>query len=199
MIKLLSKPWFLATLALVILLGTQAGAFYMYWADMFPKPQDVLIVKHEDPDSIRWSFSSDGLHQLKTELDDRLSAVDAKEAGLASYEARLVSDRAEIEAIKSEVEQMRDSLMSEIMKVEEWEKKNLKNLATTYNNLDPEAAIRIFSELDDPTVAKIMRSMDTETVGDILGEMAAQNGGNEALVKRAAKLSNLLRLFTEDV
>ena len=171
----------------------------MYWSELLPEPKNVLIVKHEDPDSIRWSFSSGDLRQLKVELENRLSAVDAKEASLDSYEARLESDRAEIEAIKSEVERMRDTLMGEIMKVEEWEKKNLKSLATTYSNLEPEAAIRIFSELDDSTVAKIMRSMDSETVGDILGEMAAQNGGNEVLVKRAAKLSNLLRLFTEDV
>ncbi|MBT3483125.1 MAG: hypothetical protein HN457_17020 [Opitutales bacterium] len=198
MSNLLTKPWFLATLALVILLGTQAGAFYVYWAQLSPAPRDLLVVKREDPESIHWSFSSEDLGRLKTELENRLAAVDAKEAGLASHEARLNSDRAEIEAIKSEVERMRDSLMSEIMKVEEWEKKNLKTLATTYNKLDAEAAISIFSEMDDSTVAKIMHSMDTKTVGEILGEMATRNGGNEGLVKRAAKLSNLLRLFTEE-
>lgn len=198
MTKLLTKPWFLATLALVIMLGTQAGAFYMYWSDLNPHRKDILFIKREDPEGLIWSFSSKDLVQLKVELEGRLSAVESKEAGLASYEARLESDRAEIEAIKTEVERMRDSLMDEILKVEGWEKKNLKTLAATYSNLDPNAAVSIFNELDDSTVAKIMRSMKSDVVGDILQEMAMQGGGNESLIKRAARLSNLLRLFTDE-
>ncbi len=198
MSNLLTKPWFLATLALVILLGTQAGAFYMYWSELFPEQQDVHFVMREEPEALEWSFSSKDLVQLKSELEGRLSEVGAREEGLLSYEARLEADRLEIEGIKTEVERMRDSLMSEIMKVEKWEKKNLKTLADTYSNLDPVAAVSIFNELDDSTVAKIMRSMKPDIVGDILQEMTVQGGGNESLIKRAARLSDLLRLFTED-
>lgn len=198
MTKLITKPWFLATLALVIMLGTQAGAFYLYWSELVPHRKDILLIKREDPEDLIWSFSSKDLVQLKVELEGRLSAVESKEADLASYEARLESDRAEIEATKTEVERMRDSLMDEILKVEGWEKKNLKTLAATYSNLDPNAAVSIFNELDDSTVAKIMRSMKSNVVGDILQEMAMQGGGNESLIKRAARLSNLLRLFTDE-
>lgn len=198
MSNLLTKPWFLATLALLILLGTQAGAFYLYWSDLFPEQKDVLVIKREDPDALRWSFSSADLVRLKSELEGRLSALDVKETGLVTYEARLEADRAEIEGIKLDVKRMRDSLLDEILKVEEWEKKNLKTLADTYSNLEPDAAVRIFNELDDSTVAKIMRSMKSDVVGDILQEMAVQGGGNESLIKRAARLSDLLRLFTDD-
>ena len=114
MSKLLTKPWFLAALALVILLGTQAGAFYMYWSELFPEQKDVLIVKREDPEPIRWSFSSESLARLQTELEDRLNTVERRETDLAGYEARLESDRAEIESIKAEVERLREALLGEI-------------------------------------------------------------------------------------
>ncbi|OUW15911.1 MAG: hypothetical protein CBD18_07900 [Opitutales bacterium TMED158] len=198
MSKLLTKPWFLATLALTILLGTQAGAFYLYWAEILPEQKDVLVVKREDPEAIRWSFSSENLLELRSELEQRISQVETKENDLSAYEARLKADRAEIEGIKAEVERMRETLTDEILKVEEWEHKNLKTLADTYSELEPDAAVAIFEELDDMTVAKILRSMKSDVVGDILQEMAAGNNGNEALIKRAAKLSDLLRLFTEE-
>ena len=121
------------------------------------------------------------------------------EANLVSYEARLQSDRIEIEEIKAEIERMRDTLMKDIVEIEAWEGKNLKGLADTYGNLDPEATVSIFKELDDTTVAKILRFMKPATIGDILQEMAQQGGGNEAMIKRAAKLSNILRLSRDDL
>ena len=197
MSKLLTKPWFLAVLALAILLGTQAGALYLYWSEVFPEQKDVLVVKRDEPEAIRWSFSSENLLALKSELEERIDRIEKREGDLASYEARLEADRAEIEAIKAEVERMRDALMGEILKVEEWELKNLKTLADTYSELEPAAAVKIFKELDDITVAKILRSMKSDVVGEILQEMADGNADNEALIKRAAKLSDLLRLFTQ--
>lgn len=196
--KLLTKPWFLAVLALAILLGTQAGAFYLYWSELFPEQKEVLVIKREESEPIRWSFSSENLLALKSELEERISEVEKKEGDLASYEARLEADRAEIEAIKAEVESMRDSLMGEILKVEDWERKNLKTLADTYSELEPAAAVKIFKELDDVTVAKILRSMKSDMVGEILQEMTDGQNDNEAWIKRAAKLSDLLRLFTDE-
>ncbi len=199
MSSLLSKPWFLAVLSLVILLGTQAGAFYIYWADLFPAHHtEVLVVKREDPSSLQWSFSSEHIVKLQSELEGRLAEVEKKEVELQVFETRLEADRAEVDEIKSKVEQMRDTLLADIVKVEEWEKQNLKSLASTYSNLDPLATVSIFSELNDPTVAKIMRFMKPDIVGDILQEMATQDGGNEVLIKRAARLSDILRLFTDD-
>ncbi len=196
--NLISKPWFLAILALALMLGTQAGAYLLYKDTLFPPPKDVLVIKRADPSPIEWSFSSDDLVKLKMELVNRLSEVEAREAELNVFEARIQSDRDEINAIKAEVERMRDTLLADIVEVEEWEKKNLKTLADTYSNLDPDATVNIFGELDDATVAKILKFMDPATIGEILQEMANRNGGAEdELIKRAAKLSNMLRLSVD--
>jgi len=199
MSSLLSKSWFLAVLALVIMLGTQVGSYVLYRDMIFPAKKDVLVIKREDPSPIAWNFSSDDLKRLKTELDKRLAEVVEKEENLATYEARIQSDRIEIEEIKAGVEQMRDTLLKDVVAVEAWEGKNLKTLADTYGNLDPDATVKIFSELDDATVAKILRFMKPATIGDILQEMAVQGGGNDALIKRAAKLSDMLRLSKDDL
>ena len=199
MSNLLSKSWFLAALALVIMLGTQVGSYMLYRGKIFPEEKDVLVIKREDPSPIGWNFSSDDLERLNTELNNRMDEVAEKEESLAAYEARLQSDRIEIEEIKSEVERMRDTLLKDVIVVESWEGKNLKTLADTYGNLDPDATVSIFSELDDATVAKIMRFMKPATIGDILQEMAVQGGGNDALIKRAAKLSDMLRLSRDDL
>lgn len=198
MSNLVSKSWFLAILALIMMLGTQTVAYLLYRDELFPKQKDVLVIKREDPSPISWSFSSDDLRNLKSELDDRAAALDEKEKRLSSYEAQLISDREEIEAIKQDVEEMRDTLLKDVVEIEEWERKNLKMLADTYGNLDPDATVSIFKELDDATVAKIMRFMKPDTIGEILQEMAMQGGGNEALIKRAAKLSNMLRLSKDE-
>lgn len=199
MSSLLSKSWFLAVLALVIMLGTQVGSYVLYRDMIFPADKDVLVIKREDPSPIAWNFSSDNLKLLKTELDKRLAEVVEKEENLVTYEARLQSDRIEIEEIKAEVERMRDTLLKDVVTVEAWEGKNLKTLADTYGNLDPNATVKIFGELDDATVAKILRFMKPATIGDILQEMAVQGGGNDALIKRAAKLSDMLRLSKDDL
>jgi len=196
---LLSKSWVLAVLALAIMLGTQVGAYLLYRDEIFPAKKDILVIKREDPSPIGWSFSSDDLRRLKRELENRLAAVEEKEAGLASYEARLQSDRVEIEEIKAEVERMRDTLLKGVVEVEDWEGKNLKTLADTYSKLDPDATVKIFNELDDATVTKILRFMKPATIGEILQEMAVQEGGNEALIKRAARLSDMLRLSKDDL
>lgn len=196
---LLSKSWVLAVLALAIMLGTQVAAYLLYRDEIFPTKKDVLVIKREDPSPIGWSFSSDDLRRLKRELENRLAAVEEKEASLASYEARLQSDRVEIEEIKTEVERMRDTLLKDIVEVEEWESKNLKTLADTYSKLDPDATVKIFNELDDATVTKILRFMKPATIGEILQQMALQEGGNETLIKRAARLSDMLRLSKSDL
>ena len=92
--------------------------------------------------------------------------LDERQARLVSYEVQLKSDREEIEAIKKDVEEMRETLLKDVVEVEEWERKNLKILADTYGNLDPDATVSIFKEIDDATVAKIMRFMKPDTIGD---------------------------------
>jgi len=193
----MSAPWFLAVLALVIMLGTQFAAFKIYWDELFPKSHEVLVIKRDDPSPLNWSFSSDEIVRLREELEKRLAEVENREGELAEFDARLQADREEIETIKENVELMRQTLMEDIVRLEDAESRNLRNLAKTYAELEPEAAVSIFNELDDDTVVKIMFFMKPETVGLILQEMATQQG-QQGLVKRAAKLSDMLRLFKDE-
>ncbi len=198
MTRLLSAPWFLAVMALLIMLGTQFAAFKLYWHELFPSADKVVVIKREEPAPLHWGFSSDEILRLKEELETRLLDLEAKERELEEYEARLKVDRAEIDDIKINVQTMRDGLLGDIIRLEETEKKNLKTLAKTYGFLEPAATVSIFKELDDPTVVKILYYMKQETVGGILQEMAVQNGGDPEQIQRAARLSDLLRLFSEE-
>lgn len=196
--QILSKPWFLAVLALVLMLGTQLVALKLYWTELFPEPaQHAVVVTREKPEPLEWGFASEHISDLERELRNRISALKSREQELAAYEERLASDRAEIEEIKSEVEGMRESLLEEVVKLEGSETENLKRLAKTYATLTPDATVNIFRELDDETVVKILFFMKADTVGAILQEMATANGGIAEEVRRAAKISDMLRLFTD--
>ncbi len=197
--QILSKPWFIAALALFLMLGTQFLALKMHWAELFPeKKQSALVVTRDEPQAFAWGFSSEEIYSLQDELKSRIRLYEIREEELAAYESRLKADRAEIEEIKEQVELMREELMDGIVKLESSETENLKRLAKTYANLTPDATIKIFRELDDATVVKILFFMKADLVGTILQEMATADGGIAEQVKRAARISDMLRLFTDN-
>lgn len=195
--KLLSRPWFLAVLALFLMLGTQIVALKLHWEQLLPEPPTAHVVVRDEPAAFTWGFSSEAIDLLKNELSSRIVSIEEREAALVEYDARLKSDRAEIEDIKRQVEIMRASLLEDIVRLEEEEKTNLKTLAKTYSTLTPAATVSIFQELDDSTVVKILFFMKADVVGQVLEQMATPNGGAQQ-VKRAARLSDMLRLFNEN-
>jgi len=75
------------------------------------------------------------------------------------------------------------------------ESKNLRSLAQTYTNLTPKAAVSIFREMDDATAVKILSLMKPDVVGPIFEEMANNAYGDSSLARRAAILSDKLRLL----
>lgn len=197
--QILSKPLVIAILALVLMVGTQFVALKLYWRELFPEPKTTAhLVLREEPKPFEWGFASEYITQLEAELHSRIAKLDARAEELAAYEARLGSDRAEIEDIKTQVELMREHLLEEVVKLEAEEVENLKRLAKTYATLTPDATVNIFRELDDATVVKILFFMKADTVGAILQEMATAGGGIAEQVRRAAKISDMLRLFTDN-
>lgn len=196
--NILNKPWFLAILALFMMLGTQLVAVKLYWDELFSaKRLKATVVVRDEPEAFSWGFAAEEISELRQELTSRLAELKAREEALNAYAARLESDRAEIDAIKQSVELIRKELMVGIIQLETGEQKNLKSLAKTYATLTPEAAVNIFRQLDDPTVVKILYFMKSDTVGAILEEMATTEENAAEQVKRAAKLSDMLRLFTD--
>ncbi|MDQ8196954.1 hypothetical protein QEH56_02280 [Pelagicoccus enzymogenes] len=196
---MLSKPLVIALIALVLMVGTQFVALKMYWSELFPEPEaSAVVIKREEPKPFEWGFASEYITQLERELHERIMMLDAREEELNAYEARLGADRAEIEEIKTQVERMREHLLEGVVKLESDEVENLKRLAKVYATLTPDATVNIFRDLDDSTVVKILFFMKSDTVGAVLQEMATANGGIAEQVRRAAKISDMLRLFTDN-
>lgn len=196
--KILTKPWFIAILALVSMVGTQVVAFKLYWDELFPPREKALVVKRDEPQAFSWGFATDEIAELQLELKTRLSSLSVREQQLREYEARLKADRDEIEDVKRQVEVMRGRLLDDIVRLEADEQKNLKTLAKTYSTLTPDAAVSIFDKLDHTTVVKIMFFMKNDVVGAILQEMSTGPKANDDSIKRAAEISNMLRLFSEN-
>lgn len=193
---MISKPWFLAVLAIVCTVGTQFVALKLSWEELFPPSPEVLLLKRDAPSPLKWSFSSEEIGRMKKELDRRLEAQAKKEKRLAEYEARLIADKAEIEDIKNSVDLMRQTLLADVVKLEATEIQNLKALSKTYSSIESESAVNIFAELDDSTVTKILFFMKSDVQAAILQQMAGTRGSE--LVQRAARLSDMLRLFTDN-
>lgn len=198
MSRILSAPWFLAVLALALTLGTQYAALKLYWEELFPESAKVLILKQKDPSPLHWSFSSVEIDRLQRELREGMETVERRSRELDEYAVRVENDRIQVEEIKASVAKLRQDLMDSVIKLEATEVKNLKTLAKTYAVLEPAATVRIFGELDDPTVVKIMFFMKPEMVGELFQEMALQDAQDTKLVERAARLSDMLRLFTDN-
>ena len=61
--------------------------------------------------------------------------------------------------------------------------------------LTPKAAVTIFREMDDTMVVKLLALMKPDVVGAIFEEISKQSASDPALAKRAAQLSERLRLI----
>lgn len=200
--QMLTKPFVIAIIALVLMVGTQFVALKLYWKELFPEPDNhAVVVTREEPEAFQWGFASEYINELEMELHSRIAALDSRKEELVAYEERLVADRAEIDEIKAQVEQMREHLLEEVVKLEASETENLKRLAKTYAVLTADATVAIFRELDEATIVKILYFMKADTVGAILQEMATATGTPpdqaREQVRKAAKISEMLRLFMD--
>ena len=194
--KLLRNPWLIAVLAVVLGVGTQALVLQMRLGHP-PTPEVDPHAAPEAPKFVDWSFITPEIEAMRTELKERLAAVEVRESELRDYELRLKAERAEIEKIRREVDRMRAKVETTITSVETVEQKNLKTLAATYSNMTPAACLAIFREMEDDTVVKILFYMKPDPVGQILEEMARTKEGEGTLAGRAAVISNKLRLLNQ--
>ncbi len=142
-----------------------------------------------------WDFWTPEVENLARELSESRTTIGRREIELAAREKRIADDLAELQQIRRQVEQLRTEVSSRIVEVQAHESRNLKNLAVTYSRLTPPAAVAIFGQMDDLVVAKILSLMKPEIASAILEEFSRAPGPNNANVKRAAELSERLRLL----
>jgi len=179
-------------LAAVLNVGTTGGLLYLR-GDKFNA--SVGLLEDKPLPITLWSFKSASVDGLIRDLKKQKDELDARQVDLGKIEARIESERTELEKVRSDVEAIRDEISQRIPRIEESEAKNIKDLAKTYTSVKPTAAVAIFKEMSDDTVVKILSSMKAETAGAILAEMSKTQDKDESMAKRAARISDKLRLL----
>lgn len=144
-----------------------------------------------------WNFNGDAVNQLIADLQTGREKIAADEKGLVTLKSQLEAEKAELVKLRGELEGMRKEIDERVLEIQESEVKNLKTLSQTYSAMPPAAAVAIFREMDENMVVKILAVMKVDKTGPILAEMSKgqDKPGEEGMVKRAARISDKLRLI----
>jgi len=141
-----------------------------------------------------WGFWTIEIENLASELKGERAEVKQQADQLAQREARFAAERQELDKVRAEIEGLRAEIATKVVEIQADESKNLRTLAQTYTALTPRAAVAIFREMDDTTVVKILTLMKSESVAPIFEEMTRAGATDPALARRAALLSEKLRV-----
>jgi flagellar motility protein MotE (MotC chaperone) len=194
--KVLNNPAIVA--ALGIFAGTAVGIGWFWRAadtlvmhaisSLPPKPIEESRVQGWD----FWTIEIDG---LASELKEERARLRQQAELLNQRAARVAAEQQELAKIRTDLEAMRTEIGRKIIEVTADESKNLRTLAQTYSGLTPKGAVAILREMDDTTIVKILSLMKSESVGPIFEEMAKTSAPDGTLARRAALLSEKLRLM----
>ncbi len=198
----MSKLSFLTGPVFVALLGILSGtAVGLGW---FWRAADGLIahaIATLPPPAIDenkaqgWDFWTIEIDGLSSELKEERDRLRQQAEQLNQRAARLASEQQELNKIRTDIEAMRAEIGRKVIEITADEAKNLRTLAQTYASLTPKGAVAILREMDDTTVVKILSLMKAESVSPIFEEMAKTAGPDGTLARRAAVLSEKLRLM----
>ena len=196
--KKLTSPLVAAILGLVLGLGT--GLFTFYRAAQVAFDRAVSLAPHKDKlineeRERGWNFWTIEIEELANELKGERDRIRKQGEQLERREAQLASERQELNKVRTEIEGIRQEIAAKIIEVNADESKNIRSLASTYTSLTPKAAVAIIRELDDVTVVKILSVMKADVVAPIFEEMSRTAGPDGSLAKRAATLSDRIRLI----
>lgn len=146
------------------------------------------------------SLQTPDFNKFIMELERREDLLTKKAELLKQQEARVKSERQSLEVLKKNIESLQKEFDEKAQKFEKTriaidgeQSKNIKELATTYATLSPQAAVSIIAELPDDFAVQILSRMKPEEIGPIFEEMT--NSGKDT-TERAGRLSNMLRLLS---
>jgi len=189
------------TLILVVL-GLALGAgtmIYMVW-----KTSEKIIAKSVAAKAAAattnkidkpWDFWTIEMENLAADLKEEKLRLKQREDALTAREARVAVEQQELEKTRKQIENLRGAIDLRLIEVTEGEMANLKRLAQSYSALSARSTVAIFKEMDDTTCVKLLAMMKPETVAVVLEEMTRQAASDPTLAKRAATLSEKLRLI----
>ncbi len=185
-----------ALLGILLGVGAGVGSFWTTAKQLMIAAKTAAVTAHTpaEPEA-PWDFWTIEMEALAQELKDAKDALKAKEETLIQREERLAAERVELGRQRQQIEQLRKDLSGYLMEITSQELINLKPLAATYSSLSPKAVLTIFKEMDDSTVVKLLSVMKTDVVAPLFEEMSKQAQSDPAVAKRAALLSEKLRLI----
>jgi flagellar motility protein MotE (MotC chaperone) len=193
--RILQSNLFLGLLAVALFFGCQAALINALFPSAHEaEPTRTAEIEPGEPARFYWDFWTPEIDTFVEDLKAQRLAFEERKAELANFAARVQAEKLELENSRQILETMRENLEARIVEVSLSEQRNLKSLAQTYSNLSPEAALKILREMDDEFVVKILMHMKPDVVGAIFERMTTETDSADVLVKRAALLSNRLRL-----
>ncbi|HEX2101132.1 MAG TPA: hypothetical protein VHF69_10735 [Candidatus Synoicihabitans sp.] len=142
-----------------------------------------------------WDFWTLEIDHLAAELRADRAELDRREEEIKVREARLDAESLELARVRAELEALRANIATRVIQIQEDEERNLKSLAQTYSNLTPRSALVILNQLDEPTAVKILALMKPEVAGALFELMGQAAANDPAMARRAAMLSDRLRLL----
>jgi flagellar motility protein MotE (MotC chaperone) len=181
------------------LLLSVGGVYFWFQGQLARFVQLAAATRAERAEAARpekpWDFWTPEMEQVARELAEQRTRFGTRESELAARESRLAEERKQIEEARRQVELLRAEIDSRLMRIEAEEIKNLKTLVATYSRLSPASAVAIFREMDDVLVAKLLSLMKPETCSAILEELSRDPGPENINVRRAAELTERLRML----
>lgn len=195
LLKLLGSP------ALVTMLGVLGGVavglgwFWRVGEMLVTQAVAARVVAAKEKKTQGWDFWTIEIDNLASELKEEKGRLKKQSEALDQRAARLTAEQQELEKLRSSIEAMRKEIGEKVIEINTDESKNLRALAQTYTNLTPRAAVAIIREMDDTTVVKILSLMKPDVVAPIFEEMSKTPDKDGLLARRAATLSEKLRLL----
>lgn len=196
----LINPVTVTALSIVLSVGLGAAMSWRVMEPLLVKAANAAAAKQPTAETSElrqkgWDFWTIEIENLSHELKEERERLKLQAEKLEQRVARVAAEEKEFVKMRADLEGMRKQIADRIIEIKADETKNIKTLAQTYTTLTPKGAAAILREMDDATAVKILAIMKPEVVGPIFEEMSRDTSADSPLAKRAATLSEKLRLM----
>jgi flagellar motility protein MotE (MotC chaperone) len=198
MIAKLQNPFAVAGFGLLLSVALGVG---LCWRALVPLLEQAAAAQHakkQAPDELKkkgWDFWTIEIENLSNEMKEERARQRKLAEALDQRAARLAAEEKEFAKLRADMETLRKEIAEKVIEISADEMKNLRNLSQIYTNLTAQGAVKIICELDDVTAVKILSLMKTDVTGPIFEEMSKGTTADGPLAKKAAILSEKLRLM----
>lgn len=197
----LQNPLIVTALSLLLSVGMGVGLTWRPLSELVLKAAEAAkpVAKAVEETVILrakgWDFWTIEIENLSNELKEERARLKKQADALEQRSARVATEEKEFAKLRVEIEGLRKQIGDKLIEISVDEAKNIKTLATTYTNVTAKGAVAIFKEMDDTTAVKILSLMKPDIVAPIFEEMSKAAASDPAMAKRAAVLSEKLRMM----